>query len=279
MKKIKYVCFAFLTIISCFFITSCDSSPRMVSNAVEEMRNFIKNQKYIVHACGEYYGEDGNYYTYTNSKEALLNCYGAGYRVCEIDFRFSSDGQLICTHDIERIYKDGKTLNDQADLQTFLSGKIYGEFTPMWIEDIAQFARKHTDFYIVTDIKDENVRACKAIAKNYPDLLDRFIVQIYHTWEYDKIKNLGFNNMIFTLYRTSKIERFFFSPAQFAKTHELVGFTFWHYWTEEKIFSSLRKTGVPLYIHTVNDLTEMTRYYEMGISGIYTDLIDPSLMI
>ena len=149
----------------------------------------------------------------------------------------------------------------------------------MGLGDLADFLRQNTDFYFVTDIKDNNVEGCRLIAEYCPDLLDRFIVQIYHSYEYDEVRYLGFDNVIFTLYLTTKKEREIETLKYFADRNVLVGFTFWDYWADDEDFlNGISQIGVPMYVHTVNDPTRMEQYYEKGITAIYTDLIDGSAL-
>ena len=62
----------------------------------------------INHACG---GIDGN--SYTNSTEALDNSIKSNCESVEIDFRYTSDGTLICAHDWEDIgFKSAPTLEE-----------------------------------------------------------------------------------------------------------------------------------------------------------------------
>lgn len=280
MKRLLTLILAITLLLPSTVFVSCskkDEAPE-VSEGVQKVRMIISEQKYIVHACGEiYYPDEDQYYTYTNSKEALQNCYDAGYRVCEIDFRITSDDKLVCTHDMDRIYLEGEPLKNSDGLDKYLNGKVYERFTTIWLEDIVEFIREHNDFYVVTDIKDSNKKGCSLISEACPDLLDNFIIQIYHTWQYNAIKKLGFNNIILTLYRTNPVERALFPISSFAKKHELVGFTFGYHWTDKDFFfPNIAETGVPMYVHTVNDVNEMKKYYEMGIAAIYTDRIDPS---
>ncbi|OOF13202.1 hypothetical protein BZG79_08415 [Salinivibrio sp. MA427] len=54
---------------------------------------------------------------------------------------------------------------------------------------------------IVTDVKEKNIDALRLIAERYPELKSRFIPQIYWPEEYKMVSELGFDNIIWTLYR------------------------------------------------------------------------------
>ena len=109
------------------------------------------------------------------------------------------------------------------------------------------------------------------IAETCPDMKDRFIVQIYDKSEYDAVCDLGFSYILFTLYRLTWMEKTdWISLSDYSHTHPLVGFTFSSELCDVNGFvEGMLLSGVPLYIHTVNDDEE--RFFAMGISGIYTD--------
>lgn len=275
MKKkvfIALILLAILMVLCILFIP--EKQKRQVDESkVLEIQNIIKQEKYIIHAAGFVKDSNEENHMYTNSMEALINCYEEGNRVSEIDFSFSKDNKLVCLHDWEQFYIDGEMVGKKVDLDTFLQGKIQEEFTPIWLEDIVKFMKEHEDFYIVTDIKDNNVKACKIIAEYCPELMDRFIIQIYHEREYNKIVNLGFNNIIYTLYETNIFERNVKALQTFAEKKKLVGFTFWYYWADDSEFlNAMKETNVPIYVHTINDVEKRESYYPKGITATYTAL-------
>ena len=252
----------------------CEVSTEYAPSAtVIRTREIIRKERFIIHAAGFVQNAAGEQVPYTNSRDALLNCYADGNKISEIDFRISSDGFLVCTHEWNQAYKDGKPLSDAVTQAEFLTCKIYGEFTAMTLSDLALFMREAEDFRIVTDIKDNNIAGCAIIARTCPDLLDRFIIQIYHAYEYDIIRALGFRNIIYTLYRTSESER---NPAvleKFAQTHPLVGFTYWDSWADTYL-DTCKRMGIPSFVHTVNDREKREEFLRAGVAAVYTDVTD-----
>jgi hypothetical protein len=135
------------------------------------------------------------------------------------------------------------------------------------------FLRENEGTYIVTDIKDDNLGGVAAIAEYAPDLKNRFIVQIYDESEYDAVRELGFEYIVYTLYRLDwgpKVD--WKALGEFSKTHPLIGFTFsYELCPVAGYVEGMLKSGTPLYIHTVNGDEEQQPYFDMGITGIYTD--------
>ena len=72
--------------------------------------------------------------------------------------------------------------------------------TPLSFAGLADWLHAHPGATIVTDVKDDNLRALKKIAADYPDLIDRVIPQIYAFEEYEPVWNMGYRNIILTLY-------------------------------------------------------------------------------
>lgn len=246
------------------------SDPGEVTAVREAMR-------YVIHAAGRLEGIDNDglprSYDGANAREGLELCAENGARAVEVDFNFTADGQLACIHDWFAEYADGIEDGVPLTLDEFMDLRIFGNFTPMWMGDVADWLRANEGTYIVTDIKDDNLAGCRAIAEACPDLKNRFVVQIYDESEYDAVHGMGFEYIVYTLYRLDwKAKTDWRALRRFAKSHPLVGFTFsCELCQTEGYVDGMLRSGVPLYIHTVNEDAEA--YFAKGISGVYTDII------
>ena len=240
----------------------------------------------IVHAAGEMWGfdADGVWRSFlgSNSVEAIEECarnFGEDGGIIELDFNFTSDGELVCIHDWSPEYIEGIEMDVALSYDEFMSSEIFWNYTPADLSYVASFLREHPEIYIVTDIKTDNVRGVEKIAEDCPDLLDRFIIQIYSEDEYAPVRECGFDNVIYTLYMLPWHEKVdTVALAKFEKSHPLVGFTFPAELCDiDGFLVGMLETGVPLYVHTVNDATEALTYYARGIDGIYTDYVSISV--
>lgn len=233
---------------------------------VQEIREKLDYEKTILHAAGGLYGSDGNFYTYTNSVEAMQNGIDEGNHFFEIDFIKTPDKGMICSGD-ER--------NFEISEDEFMHSGIDGEFTPMNIDSLAEFMYNYPDIYVITDVKNGNYWGCKSIYERYPDLADRFIIQVYHDSEYEEIRGIGFKYIIFTLYATEEAERDIDVLSQNVKNHDYVGITFWEDWMYDHVFfGGVKSLNVPLYVHTVDDYDSIKYDLSQGISAVYTDNTD-----
>ena len=243
---------------------------------VDNLRKKIGENKYIIHAGGALKTRTGDEVFYTNSMDALQSMYNAGNRFCEIDIRETSDGVLICAHGDEAYLANGSTLPADAKSAAFISERLFGEFMPMTVDMLAAFMREHPDLYIITDAQGDNLEISRKLARSWSDLRDRFIIQIYHESEYEPIREMGFQNLIYTLYRAKDDERNLWEIAHFAETHALVGITI----QKEQFFSmknrvAMAHCGVPFMFHTVDNSTEINEMLKRSwVIGVYTNLID-----
>lgn len=229
--------------------------------------------QYIIHAAGEIDGTSGS-----NSMEGLQNAYDAGNRYIELDFNFTADGHMACIHDWYVEYTSEIPENGHAlTLAEFRAAQIYDRLTPLDLDTLAGFMMEHEDLYIITDIKDDNIAGLSYIAAAYPELVERFIPQIYKGDEYDPVRDLGYAYVIYTLYRldwNSKTDTE--ALCAYAAGHPLLAFTFsYELCAVEGYVDGMLASGLPLYIHTVNEPAEMALYRAMGITGFYTDKVLP----
>ncbi len=215
--------------------------------------------RYIIHAGGQI-NAGGQMLSYTNSLEALKNCYDNSNKFCEIDLMEDDDGSIICAHDKET------------------ASQFEGVLTLMSMDDLAGFMREHRDLCIVTDVKSDNVGVCRTISETYPDLRDNLIIQIYHKDEYEPVRGLGFSRIIYTLYNEGEDALEPEALGEFVSASGLTGVTFWETFPDERTeaFETLKSLHVPLFVHTINDRDEMKRFIGMGITGIYTDMVNAS---
>lgn len=235
----------------------------------------------IIHAGGILFGRDrdGNYTSFagSNSLEGLEQCCEAGYSTVELDFSFTEDGYLVCIHNWSPIFIEGVTVNEPLKLEEFLDSKIYGSFTPISLDEVTEFLMEYEEMTVVTDIKENFPEAIRLISET--GLTDRFTVQIYHEEEYEIVRKYGFDEIIYTLYKLDWNEKTDIRAiSQFAETHQLAGIAFDVELCDYPDYvEKMREIGVPLFVHTVNENED--RFFEMGISGIYTDRVNRNSQI
>ena len=157
----------------------------------------------------------------------------------------------------------------------------------MMLEDLMDQMLVNRDFFVVTDTKsfeltDEEIAYQfqllydTAVEKD-PELVDRFIPQIYSDEMYDIIMAVyPWNSVIYTAYATKETGD---QIVGFAEEHDNINVITCP--TDDKRFDDITKDwihmlGKKLYTHTVNTYSKMVDYAGSGIDGFYTDFLLPS---
>lgn len=208
----------------------------------------------------------------TNSLEALEQSAEKGRRYVELDISWTADEELVCLHDWGAKYSAEITEGIPLFRDTFMKLLIYDRFRPLDMPALIAWLKAHPEMTIITDIKEKNVAALVRISQDYPDMMDRFIPQIYAYSEYGAVSSLGFDRIILTLYQMSWNDKMNTAAiASFAQEYQLWGIAFAKEIATGDYVSALKASGVRLFVHTVNSEDKIAKYREMGCSGVYRD--------
>ncbi len=226
----------------------------------------------IAHAAG---GIDGR--TYTNSYEALDTNLEKGFEYFEIDFSFTSDGELVCLHDWDGTFQRtfGYKTEDKVTLKEFENlVESKSRYTNCTLNGLALWMLNNPSSYIVTDVKEDNLKALRIISEVLPSANKRVIPQIYQPENFNTVKNLGFEQVIWTLYRSAaKVDEVIDWVLKFEGS---VAVTMPEQRAKTVLPKLLSKINVPTYVHTINSLEKEADYLTTyGISEIYTDFLIP----
>ena len=270
-------CLAFFLAIPVLLVLLWAVLPHPVNPALLRLIQQLTEDGCIIHAGGYVTLSNGTQVSYTNSLEALENCWQNGKRFCEIDLQEASDGTLICGHGDKDELVFGTGLPMTASGADYLSCRIYGELTPLSVEDLAAFMRGHPGFYVFTDVKSDNLRVCRRLAEAFPDLRSRFIVQIQLPEEYDTLRELGFPYIAYPIFKTPDEQRDMVHLAVFARDHELLALILpnGYYSPDSKLLFAEKLIGMPFVLHTLNDGWEIAYYLRNHLAlAVYTDRTD-----
>ncbi len=227
----------------------------------------------VAHAGG---GIEGA--TYTNSLEALDLNYSLGHRVIEVDFCWTSDGKLVVMHDWKAQWLDDFV--DATGIPTYdeyMAAERKDGRTQMDLDDFFAWMDAHPEVYIITDVKADYVNAMRTIRDARPDFLPRYMPQIYTFEQYDPVRELGYGNVIITLY-----QMLYLSPSERAATLRFAARKNVFAVTMQGTFAAnmslapkLLAAGERVFAHTVNDPNAARRLGRVGVTGFYTDHIVP----
>ncbi len=242
-----------------------------VLNTYAQSSQAVESQKVplelVAHAGGGF-----GVHTYTNSLEAFNASYYKGFRFFEVDMDMTSDSQIVLLHGWSMI----KTLfgkpNKVYSLREFKSFKMKHGLTQMSFADLAEWMRKYKDVHIITDTKSSNGFILYKILKEYEDISDRVIPQVYRLSEYEEIKDMGFERVILTLYKTKYTDS---EILGFLGQHSPYAITMSYDRGYSTLPRKIARKGVFVYAYTVNDPGVKEVLMRMGVKGVYTDFMKP----
>lgn len=236
----------------------------------------------VAHAMGGIYD-----HSYTNSQDAFIANYEQGTRVFEADLMLTSDDRLVARH--EWTANMSKLLGQQEALpadkqgsvlthEEVMSTPILQIYSPLDIDKIIDLMVLYPDAYMVTDTKELDPELVtkqfqmivEAAQKKDPALLQRIVPQIYNRDMLDVVNQVyAFPEVIFTLYQTQDSDEVVIAFAR----ETGVDITMPTSRATKSFVRNLKKAGVHVYVHTVNDEQEIAELSRMGVYGFYTDFV------
>ena len=223
----------------------------------------------IWHACG---GIDDQ--AYTNSYEALNNSILSGCGAVEIDFRFTSDGVLICAHDWSDI-----GLKSKPTAKKFKKHKINDIYTTMTAEKALK-RLVSTKVFLIVDTKEKDIAG---VYKEIDRILssieggekykNRIVPQLYSQEDYETLKDIyGYKNWVLTLYKLKlKKNKEYKELAEFCKRKGILTVTIPKEDITEERIACFTENNIRTAAHTVNGEEEWNKIAEMGVEMFYTD--------
>lgn len=214
----------------------------------------------------------------TNSLEALDQNIKNGFLYFEIDFSFTKDRQLVCIHGWKRNFERtfGFETRERPTLETFnYLVRNASKLKNCTLDDLALWMKNNPGATLITDVKDDNIEALRIIARKIPNAHNRVIPQIYIPSNYSIVKDMGYESIIWTLYRyrgsNDKVVR---STENFDGPFAV---TMPRNRAMTQLPALLKKKGIPTYAHTINDVKTLDRLKAIyNVTEIYTDFLRPS---
>ena len=211
----------------------------------------------VAHAGGGFENK-----TYTNSIDAL-EANKKKFLLFELDLFVTEDNKVVCEHDVNENLKSFKKFQKYIN-----ENKLYKQCTYI---SLKKWLKDNPEKIIVTDFKNRNIDGLTFLSKNFKDYKIRFIPQIYHPNEYQKVKKLGFKNIIWTLYRYGDSNEVVILLAHKMK---LFAVTMDPSRARSGLAISLKERNIKTYVHTINSMREYYKYYKIyEVDQIYTDWI------
>lgn len=189
--------------------------------------------------------------------------YARGLRLFELDLAWTADGELVIQHD----------WNGRPRPPTCAEFLAEAPGRHASLAMICDWLAEHADAFIVTDCKKRSLECHARIRMERPELVPQVIPQIYTLKDHDLVRSQGFRHVILTLYRVLADE-----PAarlaDFAARHELFALTIPARRADDaELLAGMRRLGVPVYVHTINDAAVARGLVARGATGVYSDVL------
>ena len=247
------------------------------SAAAEDPNAWILDQKLIAHGLGQING-----IPITNSKEALIQSYHAGFRVLEADLIMTTDGVLALRHDnwhfatlvdgtFDKIYSP-------MSLAEFRSQKPSDDLTTLTFEELIVIMEDYPDLRIITDTKEVSLENAMVqldqiveIVNRYdPALFQRITPQFFSEEMYQRIKEnqYPFTSYIYTLYQSDDAPE---DVVAFMKREGLTILTMAKERATGDFISLLDQNGIHSCAHTIYEQAELDSLANLGVDSFYTD--------
>jgi len=214
---------------------------------------------------------------YSNALEAFEASVRYGIDLIEVDFMPTTDGEIVLTHVWQNMPNRIPGAPDHiVSHRDFMSYRLFNRYTTMDLSMLIAFLDEHPHVRIITDTKDgyDNYTALYAIAEQYPEHINRFIAQAYRFEHVPRLRTLGFEDIIVTLYLMPA--ELMGNPAEIkrlALEHEVYAITIQEYGLTPERAAALGVGEIRFFAHTVNSDLRAEELHEMGFYGIYTNFL------
>lgn len=132
--------------------------------------------------------------TYSNSKEAILQSIERGYTFIEVDIDTTSDGFLVASHDWASFHINAghPELGDSIfSLESFKATSIYGEYTPITIDEIVEILEEYPSVFLVTD----KISDAALLDRSLSGMRDRVYVEAFSIEDFIALRDAGYHPM------------------------------------------------------------------------------------
>ena len=233
-----------------------------------ENKNTTNNFEYVIHAGG---GLDGK--AYLNSKEGFTYYVQNDYKYIELDFLYTSDNEIVCSHYFEGLKNFDK--NNKPSLFQFENSLIYNKYTGITANWLIEQLKIYDDITIIFDTKEKDSilileELSNMLAKNDIDF-NSFIIQIYSEQNYNEIKantNIKFARFWYTNYKSNyksiDVLKIFEDKADV----EAYVLHFLNWWTFTELDFNTTKS---IAVHTIHDKDFCNFITKRNVDFVYID--------
>ena len=210
---------------------------------------------------------------YNNSEEAIRHNLALNFEWFELDFDWVG-GDLLTDAGRAAVTSDRTGSYYSAKDENLASSEKMENTKSLTLPDIKRLMEEFPKMKVCTDVKSHNVAALALMKSELPEVFaDRVVAQIYQPEEYGPVREMGFNNIIWTMYKYSGTDAQALSSLTLMS---LTCVTMPQARAESGFARVCREAGERVMTHTVNDpeLLERLRR-ECSVDEVYSDFLRP----
>ena len=113
---------------------------------------------------------------YTNSLEALEASHDAGFRMVEVDFNWTTDGELALVHDWDVMWRSLFNGTEVPSWSEFATATMKADLTQLGFHGLVRWIEKHPETLVVTDVKTDNLKFLGMLAQQDFSVEQRTII-------------------------------------------------------------------------------------------------------
>ena len=232
----------------------------------ESQRLELKS-RLVAHAGGAAYGFVG-----TNSLQALQQSAARGFSLIEIDLITSSDNYIVLNHSWETMpNRVPGASTSKVSRDEFLEKQIFNQLTTMCLPQLIEFLSEHPNISIITDTKGTDYLALYIIARDFPSYINRFIPQAYSFSSVQRLRDLGFSEVIVTLYKMPEALRNDSATVVRRAAEQRVNMiTIADELATAEFVQPLVRAGLRVFVHTIDCAARANELMALGVHGVYT---------
>jgi glycerophosphoryl diester phosphodiesterase len=227
---------------------------------------------WIAHALGGI-GHDH----YVNSWEAFFHNYHRHFKLFEVDLTFTGDEQLVANH-------DWSGYEHPPNYQAFMKSRVKGKYHPMDLNGVIWLLDHFPDIYIITDTKETDkdlirkqfTLLVQTVKKHNPVLLNRLIPEIYNPQMHQIVNEI--HPFLHQIYSTYMLEAKPREIIDFMKSQHLRVIALPIESVSKNYIQQLKKHDFVVLVHPINTYEQLHHLKELGVSGVYTDVLTPTYL-
>ena len=203
-----------------------------------ERINVLSPNHLIAHAGGAIDG-----YTYTNSKDALMNALDNGFHFIELDLCVTPQG-VVCSHDSVKC----------------------GEKSLMTLNEAIHIWKEKPFKFVVDKISDSQI-----LNQYFKTNRAHVYVETLNIGEYRQLKQNGYVPML-SVGGMRGLLKYIVTSVYCGKVDWIVTY----YQTPEYMLRIYKRLGSKVIVYTVNDMSYLNNHIGKDVDMVYTDYLTPS---